>query len=147
MKFYVGSGMKNAKLVEYYQEKLKEAGWEQTYNWVKNINNDIDIDEIREYAKLEQEGVINSDVVIILLPAGRGAHIELGMSLALNKKTFLCSLTEDEFSIENTVAFYELPNVVKLVGTADENIKEILKFKKEKKDSEISLTKNLSLQK
>ena len=65
MKFYVGSGMKNAKLVEYYQEKLKEAGWEQTYNWVKNINNDIDIDEIREYAKLEQEGVINSDVVII----------------------------------------------------------------------------------
>ena len=147
MKFYVGSGMKNAKLVEYYQEKLKEAGWEQTYNWVKNINNDIDIDEIREYAKLEQEGVINSDVVIILLPAGRGTHIELGMSLALNKKTFLCSLTEDEFSIENTVAFYELPNVVKLVGTADENIKEILKFKKEKKDSEISLTKKLSLQK
>ena len=57
MKFYVGSGMKNAKLVEYYQEKLKEAGWEQTYNWVKNINNDIDIDEIREYAKLEQEGM------------------------------------------------------------------------------------------
>lgn len=147
MKFYVGSGMKNAKLVEYYQEKLKEAGWEQTYNWVKNINNDIDIEEIREYAKLEQEGVINSDVVIILLPAGRGAHIELGMSLALNKKTFLCSLTEDEFSIENTVAFYEFPNVVKLVGTADENIKEILKFKKEKKDSEISLTKKLSLQK
>jgi len=28
MKFYVGSGMKNAKLVEYYQEKIKEAGWE-----------------------------------------------------------------------------------------------------------------------
>ena len=147
MKFYVGSGMKNAKLVEYYQEKLKEAGWEQTYNWVNNINSDINIDEIREYAKLEQEGVMNSDVVVILLPAGRGAHIELGMSIALNKKTFLCSITEDEFSIENTVAFYELPNVVKLVGTADENIKEILKFNKEKSNNEISLTKKLSLQK
>lgn len=147
MKFYVGSGMKNAKLVEYYQEKLKEAGWEQTYNWVKNINSDINIDEIREYAKLEQEGVMNSDVVVILLPAGRGTHIELGMSIALNKKTFLCSITEEEFSIENTVAFYELPNVVKLVGTADENIKEILKFNQEKSNNEISLTKKLSLQK
>ena len=145
MKFYVGSGMKNANLVEYYQKKLKEAGWEQTYNWVKNINNDINIDEIKEYAKLEQEGVMNSDVVVILLKAGRGAHIELGMSIALNKKTFLCSLTENEFSIENTVAFYELPNVVKLIGTADENIKEILKFSKEKSDSETKLTKKLSL--
>ncbi|HIS37910.1 MAG TPA: group-specific protein [Candidatus Onthousia faecavium] len=132
MKFYVGSGMKNANLVEYYQDKLKEAGWEQTYNWVKNINSDINIDEIKEYAKLEQEGVMNSDVVVILLKAGRGAHIELGMSIALNKKTFLCSITENEFSLENTVAFYELPNVVKLVGTPDENIKEILKFNKEK---------------
>ena len=144
MKFYVGSGMKNANLVEYYQDKLKEAGWEQTYNWVKNINNDINIDEIKEYAKLEQEGVMNSDVVVILLKAGRGAHIELGMSIALNKKTFLCSLTENEFSLENTVSFYELPNVVKLVGTADENIKEILKFNKEKRD-EIEFTKKLSL--
>ena len=88
---------------------------------------------------------MSSDVVVILLPAGRGAHIELGMSIALNKKTFLCSATEDEFSIENTVAFYELPNVVKLVGTTDENIKEILKFNKEKSDSEIKLTKKLSL--
>ena len=145
MKFYVGSGMKNAKLVEYYQEKIKEAGWEQTYNWVKNINSDINIDEIREYAKLEQEGVMNSDVVVILLPAGRGAHIELGMSIALNKKTFLCSIIEDEFSIENTVTFYELPNIVKLVGTADENIKEILKFSREKLNNEIKITKKLSL--
>ena len=144
MKFYVGSGMKNANLVEYYQDKLKEAGWEQTYNWVKNINNDINIDEIKEYAKLEQEGVMNSDVVVILLKAGRGAHIELGMSIALNKKTFLCSITENEFSLENTVAFYELPNVVKLVGTPDENINEILKFNKEKKMKR-NLLKKLSL--
>jgi len=88
---------------------------------------------------------MNSDVVVILLPAGRGAHIELGMSIALNKKTFLCSITEDEFSIENTVTFYELPNIVKLVGTADENIKEILKFSREKLNNEIKITKKLSL--
>ena len=145
MNFYVGSGMKNCKLVTNIAEKLIEKGWHQTYDWVKNVNEDVSIDDMREYAKLEKQGVADADVVIILLPAGRGAHIELGMSIALNKKTFLCSITEDEFSIENTVTFYELPNIVKLVGTADENIKEILKFSREKLNNEIKITKKLSL--
>lgn len=126
MKFYVGSGMKNCELVNYYVKILKENGWNQTYNWVENVNADVSIEDMTEYAKLESKGIVDSDVVVILLPAGRGAHIELGMALALNKKVFLCSATKDEFSIENTVAFYGLPNIVQLVGTADENIKKII---------------------
>ena len=128
MKFYIGSGMKNCEGVRYYANKLKENGWHQTYDWVKNISDDVSIDDMIEYAKLESRGIVDSDVVIILLPAGRGAHIELGMAMALNKKIFLCSTTKEDFCIENTVAFYELPNIVKLVGTADENLKEIIKY-------------------
>lgn len=127
MNFYVGSGMKNCELVTYYAEKLTEKGWYQTYDWVKNVNADVSIEDMVEYAKLEKQAVMDSDVVIILLPAGRGAHIELGMALALDKKLFLCSSTDKEFSIENTVAFYELPNVVKLIGTPDTNIDEIMR--------------------
>ena len=130
MKFYVGSGMKNSELVNYYAKKLKEIGWQQTYNWVENINSDVSIKEMTKYAKLESQGVADSDVTIILLPAGRGAHIELGMAMALNKKVFLCSSTKEEFSVENTVAFYGLPNITQLVGTADENIEEIIKLSK-----------------
>ena len=126
MKFYVGSGMKNCGLVNEYSKKLKETGCQQTYDWVKNVNDDVDINDMIEYAKLEKQGIANADVVIILLPAGRGAHIELGMALALGKKIFLCSTTNEEFNIENTVAFYELPDIVKLVGTTDENLKQIL---------------------
>lgn len=126
MKFYVGSGMKNCALVNYYSKILKENGWSQTYDWVKNVSDDVSIEDMKEYAKLESQGITDSDVVIILLPAGRGAHIELGMAIALNKRVFLCSANEEEFSIENTVAFYELPKVVKLVGNADENIKKII---------------------
>lgn len=100
MKFYIGSGMKNCELVNYYSKVLKENGWEQTYDWVKNVNDDVDINDMVEYAKLEKQGIADSDVVIILLPAGRGAHIELGMALASNKKLFLCSATQEEFSIE-----------------------------------------------
>ena len=128
MKFYIGSGMKNCELVNYYSKKLEEKGWKHTYNWAKNINGDETIKDLIEYSKLEQQGIIDSDVVIILLPAGRGTHIELGMALALNKKVFLCSETKEEFSVENTVNFYQLPDIVRLVGTADENLREIIKL-------------------
>ena len=128
MNFYIGSGMKNCELVNYYSKILEENGWKHTYNWAKNVNGDETIEDLIEYSKLEQQGIIDADVVIILLPAGRGTHIELGMGLALNKKLFLCSETKEEFSVENTVNFYQLPNIARLVGTADENIKEIINF-------------------
>lgn len=129
MKFYVGSGMKNCELVDYYAKLLKENGWEQTYDWVKNVNDDISRDDMIKYASLESQGIVDSDVVIILLPAGRGAHIELGMAMALNKEIFLCSVTNEEFNIENTVAFYELSKVTQLVGNADDNVEKILKLR------------------
>lgn len=131
MKFYVGSGMKNCELVNYYAKLLKENGWEQTYDWVKNVSDDVSLEDMIEYATLESQGIVDSDIVIILLPAGRGAHIELGMAMALNKRIFLCSTTKEEFSIENTVAFYELPKIIKLIGTAEENIKKIIKSKED----------------
>ncbi len=129
MKFYVGSGMKNCELVNYYANLLKENGWEQTYDWVKNVSDDISREDMIKYASLESQGIVDSDVVIILLPAGRGAHIELGMAMALNKKIFLCSATTEEFNIENTVAFYELSKVTQLVGEALDNVKKILELK------------------
>lgn len=128
IKFYIGSGMKNCELINYYAKILKDNGWEQTYDWVKYMSDDVTLEDIIKYATLESQGIVDSDVVIILLPAGRGAHIELGMAMALNKNVFLCSDTKEEFSIENTVAFYELPNIVRLVGTADENLKRIIKL-------------------
>ena len=129
MKFYIGSGMKNCELVNNYAKLLTDNGWEQTYDWVKNVSDDVCLKNMIEYATLESQGIVDSDIVIILLPAGRGAHIELGMAMALNKRVFLCSSTKEGFSIENTVAFYELSKIIKLIGTAEENVKKIIKSK------------------
>ena len=126
MKFYIGSGMKNNELVDEYSKILKENGWEHTYNWTKNIHGDKTIEDLIEYAELEQQGVADADVVIILLPAGRGTHVELGMALAFHKRIYLCAETENEFCLDNTVNFYQLPAVVRLTGAADENLREIL---------------------
>lgn len=128
MKFYIGSGFKNYELVNYYSKTLEENGWQHTYNWANHIKDYETIDDLIQCSKLEQKGIIDSDVVIIILPAGRGTHIELGMALALNKKIILCSPIKEEFSVENTVNFYQLPSIIKLVGTAEENLKEIIKL-------------------
>ena len=127
MKFYIGSGLKNYELVNDYARILEENGWKHTYNWTKNLSSNETIEDLEEISKLEQKGIVDSDVVIILLPAGRGTHVELGMAIASNKRIFLCADKKEEFSFENTVSFYQLPNIVKLVGTADENLKEIMK--------------------
>ena len=126
-RFYIASSLKNSELVNYYSKILEKNGWKHTYNWTKNINDVKNMENLIENAKLEQNAIINSDIVIVLLPAGRGTHIELGMALALNKKIYLCSNKKDEFNFENTVAFYQIPNIIKLVGTPDENLKEIIK--------------------
>lgn len=81
---------------------------------------------MKESSKLELEAIIDSDIIIILLPAGRGTHVELGMSIALNKKIFLCADNKEEFNLENPVNSYYFSNIVRLVGTADENLREIL---------------------
>ena len=128
MNFYIGSGMKNCELVKYYANVLEKNGWKQTYDWCKNINNDVSIEDMKLYAQKESQAIIDSDVVIILLPAGRGSHIELGMALALKKKIFLCSNTKEAFNIENTVAFYGLPNIVQLCESADKNLENIIKL-------------------
>lgn len=127
MKFYIGSGLKNYEQVKYYVNTLKANGWEHTYDWTEHIHGDVTREKLMEYAEAEKKGIMDCDVVIILLPAGRGAHIELGMALALCKTIFLCAAGAEEFSLENTVAFYESPRIVKFVGTADENLKEIIK--------------------
>ncbi len=132
MKFYIGSGMAGCESVNYYAKHLKQNGWQQTYDWVKNVNADVSIDDMIEYAKHEKKGIEDADVVIILLPAGRGAHIELGMALALNKKVFLCAPSQNDFTVENTVAFYGLSNIKQLTGNADENIEEIIQLSQKK---------------
>lgn len=127
MKFYIGSGFKNVELVNEFSKKLQNYGWEHTFNWTKYINEYETIEDLIKYSRLEQKGIEEADAVIIILPAGRGTHIELGMAIALNKKIYLYSSQKEEFDIENTVNFYQLPNINRIIGDTDYAIREITK--------------------
>ena len=88
-----------------------------TYDWTMLPRRGLTAADLAEYAARER--------VILLLPGGRGTHVELGMALALGKKVFLCAGDAEAFAPEDTVAFYHLPGVVRLAGSREENLKEI----------------------
>lgn len=127
MKFYIGSGFKNVDIVKKVSEELKKQGWIRTCSW-----EDIEVgtetrEDLIRYSKLEFEGIDESDIVIIILPAGRGTHVELGYSLAKGKRIILYASDQEEFSLENTVNFYEVPQIEKFVGSDDELVRRLVK--------------------
>jgi hypothetical protein len=122
-KFYIASSLDNAGQVRQLAETLKAAGWTHTYDWtvhgsVAGQGEQAFVDT----ATAEVEGVRWADVVVVLLPGGRGTHVELGIALAeavfgqangFETRICIYSPTPDkDFGTEKTTcAFYHHPNV------------------------------------
>jgi nucleoside 2-deoxyribosyltransferase len=121
MKFYIASGFNNKDSVRYVSEKLKDKGYIHTYDWTKNERAST-IKELKEVGQKEKSAVIEADILIVLLPAGKGSHIELGIALGQGKKVYLYSPTEEVYNFETTSTFYHLPEVEIFIGTLDELI-------------------------
>lgn len=69
----------------------------------------------------------DADYVIILLPGGKGSHVELGMAIALQKQIFLYSPNGEAMDMETASTFYHLPEVKICTGTIEELVSTILK--------------------
>ncbi|MHA6251690.1 hypothetical protein [Oceanobacillus sp. CAU 1775] len=65
---------------------------------------------------------MEADFIIVLLPAGKGSHIEFGIALAQEKRIYLYSQNDELNNFETTSTFYHLPQVEKCIGTIDELI-------------------------
>lgn len=128
-KFYVASSFKNMDAVHYVTNKLLNMGYLQTYDWTKNAQakekQTITLKDLMEIGQHEIQAVSDSDFVVILLPGGKGTHVELGIALGQNKKIFLYSEDGSINIAEATYTFYHLPEVEKCFGTLDELIEKI----------------------
>lgn len=111
MKYYIASSFANIASVRSLNQRLSAIGHSVTYDWTKNERT-TSIADLSRIAQLEKAAVIESDVFIMLLPAGRGSHIEYGMALATNKPIILYS-PQDEV-LDTT--FYHIPNVQIITG-------------------------------
>lgn len=71
------------------KEELKEtpAALKDLKNWRTNS-------ELRDIYETELEGLRESDIFILLLPAGESSHIEAGIAFGLGKKTILIGKPE-----------------------------------------------------
>lgn len=89
--FYIASKLENAPAVRALAERFKAAGWRHTYDWtVHGSVRSEGAARIEEVASNESVGVFDADVLIVLLPGGRGTHSELGMMIGKNDlATFL----------------------------------------------------------
>jgi hypothetical protein len=76
---------KNIDAVRYVSEKLKSKGFIHTYDWTQNERAST-IEQLKEIGQREKERVMEADFLIVLLPAGKGSHIEFGIALGQGKK-------------------------------------------------------------
>lgn len=120
-KFYVASSFKNIDTVRYVSNELINRGYIQTYDWTQN-DRASSVRELKEIGQQERNAVLESDFIIVLLPAGKGSHIEFGIALGQGKRIYLYSQNDEVNKFEITSTFYHLSEVEKCIGTIDELI-------------------------
>lgn len=115
MKFYIASSFQNIKQVRELAELLKGKGWKHTYDWTDNQKVES-YARLAEIGKKEMNAVSESDLLIVILPAGKGSHIEMGIALALEKSIYLFSTCKSAYNFDQTSTFYHVDGVNRYVG-------------------------------
>lgn len=124
-KIYIGSKFKNANKVNELTNAFEKLDVINAYNWAANIKEEETKEDLIDFAKKEMNAIKDADDVIFLLPLGKGSHIELGMALAYNKKIYLVSNDKNDFD-NNTVNFYEMDGIKKIVVSDEKLISSII---------------------
>jgi hypothetical protein len=87
MKAYIASALENAPAVRVRRDQLAKHGVELTYDWTAHGSVQSQGYEVMaQVARAEADGVRRANLVIVLLPGGRGTHAELGIALATKAK-------------------------------------------------------------
>jgi nucleoside 2-deoxyribosyltransferase len=81
-RFYIASSLSNAEAVKALRNDLVDAGYRSAYDWTVHGSVQHMPHKWTEIAEAEIEGVFDADFVVVLLPGGRGTHVELGIALA-----------------------------------------------------------------
>ncbi|MDQ0160753.1 hypothetical protein [Alkalibacillus salilacus] len=68
---------------------------------------------------------MEADFIIVLLPAGKGSHIEFGIALGQGKRIYLYSSDESVNHFETTSTFYHLSEVEQCVGSIEDLIETV----------------------
>lgn len=132
MKFYIATRLERVEEQKALADALKKLGHQISYDWSAHgsVQNE-GVDRIREVAIAETRGVLDAELVIVLLPGGRGTHTELGIALAdserqrerrgssFGSEKRIVIIGEDTGVDGRTCAFYHHPQVDRWFATVD----------------------------
>lgn len=120
MKYYIATSLKNAPRAQQLRDRLNAEGHVWTYDWTKHgAAGHLGEAKLAEIAIQEFYGVTVADVVIVLLPGGKGTHTELGMAMAMGKPIVIWDETRLKWVCDDTTcSFYWMPGIKRrLAGT------------------------------
>lgn len=119
MNYYIGSGFYNIENVRRLRDLLTAQGHTHTYDWTLNTRADS-VDALRDIGEKERDAIKGSDFVVILLPAGKGSHVELGIAIGSGVPVFIHDTTDSMTNFETTSTFYHVAQVVQLSGALED---------------------------
>jgi nucleoside 2-deoxyribosyltransferase len=107
-RFYLSTRIDRIAEAEPLLKALANRGWERTFVWT---DGEVADEERPTLALAELAGIREADIVIVLLPGGRGTHVELGAALALGKRVILHSPNRETLSKPYPCVFHYHPAV------------------------------------
>ena len=108
LKYYIATSLTRAKHHNSIRDALNPDKFQLTYDWTKHGNiKSTSQDRLNTVAMNESRGILQADIVIVLLPGGFGTHVEIGLGIAANKTVIIHSEDKEVFlPCEKTCAFY-----------------------------------------
>jgi len=108
MKYYIATSLKRFKDHNLIRDELNKLGHIITYDWsihgsVKNIS----LKRLKEVGEEMINAIKEADFIVVMIPGGKGTHVELGTAIAYNKPIFLHTLDPNLLQLgDQTSAFY-----------------------------------------
>lgn len=121
-KIYIASSLHNSERVKQLMRLFVSYGIEISYDWTQH-GQVFTENELKRIGELETNGVFDADVLFFLQPGRAGAHIELGIMLALIKLGYKKHIVMVEEEKVEQKTFYHLNSVTKF-----DNIKEAVNY-------------------
>jgi len=123
MKFFIASKLENETRVGELAQILKSWGLKQTHDWTEHGNVRGQGEKAMRFVAVKEAcGVLDAQLVIVLLPGEKGTHTELGMAIASGKTVIIHSESLADFDLDETkpCSFYWLPGIYRVCSPFSE---------------------------
>jgi len=124
LRCYIATSLSRIADHNALRDRLRvEFGVELTYDWTTHGSMQAQPDRWSEVALAELNGVVLADFVVVLLPGGRGTHVELGAALASGTPVILQASGSEVLAAGGyNCIFYSHPGVEVVLGSMEDLI-------------------------